>query len=95
MADVVIFHNPNCSTSKHAVAVANDLGVGFEERRYMLVSQRPTRDEIVELLGRLEDPATDLGMPGSPSSVLPTPMWRRRTRWPTCWRNTVSSCSAR
>ena len=24
MADVVIFHNPNCSTSKHAVAVAND-----------------------------------------------------------------------
>ena len=40
--------------------VANDLGVGFEERRYMLVSQRPTRDEIVELLGRLEDPATDL-----------------------------------
>lgn len=60
MADVVIFHNPNCSTSKHAVAVANDLGVGFEERRYMLVSQRPTRDEIVELLGRLEDPATDL-----------------------------------
>lgn len=60
MADVVIFHNPNCSTSKHAVTVANDLGVEFEERRYMLVAQRPTREEIVDLIGRLEDPATDL-----------------------------------
>ncbi len=60
MADVVIFHNPNCSTSKYAVGVAADLGVDVEERRYLLKAQRPTRDEIVELLGELEDPATDL-----------------------------------
>jgi len=60
MADVVIFHNPNCSTSKHAVDVASNLGVEVDERRYMLVAQRPTREEIVELIGQLEDPVTDL-----------------------------------
>ena len=60
MADVVIFHNPNCSTSKYAVGVAADAGVEVEERRYLLKAQRPTREEIVTLLGQLEDPATDL-----------------------------------
>ena len=52
MADVVIFHNPNCSTSKYAVGVAADLGVDVEERRYLLKAQRPTRDKIVALLGQ-------------------------------------------
>jgi arsenate reductase len=60
MADVVIFHNPNCSTSKYAVTVAADLGVPVEERRYLLKAQRPSRDELVELVAQLEDPATDL-----------------------------------
>lgn len=60
MADVTIFHNPNCSTSKYAVGVADDLGVEVVERRYLLKAQRPSRADIVELLGALEDPATDL-----------------------------------
>ncbi len=60
MADVVIFHNPNCSTSKYAVGVAADNGIEVEERRYLLKAQRPSREEIVTLLGQLEDPATDL-----------------------------------
>jgi len=60
MADVTIFHNPNCSTSKFAIGVASDLGVEVDERRYLLKAQRPTRDEIVGLLDMLEDPATDL-----------------------------------
>jgi arsenate reductase len=60
MADVLIFHNPNCSTSRHAVEVAEQLGVSFDERRYLLKAQRPSRPEILELLRRLEDPATDL-----------------------------------
>ncbi|MFZ4517341.1 MAG: arsenate reductase family protein [Microthrixaceae bacterium] len=60
MADVVIFHNPNCSTSKYAVSLAADLGVDVEERRYLLKAQRPTRDELKVLVGQLEDPATDL-----------------------------------
>ena len=60
MADVVIFHNPNCSTSKYAVSLAADLGVDVEERRYLLKAQRPTREELEVLVGQVEDPATDL-----------------------------------
>lgn len=60
MAPVTIFHNPNCSTSKFAVAKAEEMGVDVELRKYMLKSQRPTREELVELVGQLEDPATDL-----------------------------------
>lgn len=60
MADVVIFHNPNCSTSKYAVSLAADLGVPVEERRYLLKAQRPSREELRELVGQLQDPVTDL-----------------------------------
>lgn len=60
MSDVVIFHNPNCSTSKYAVGVAEDLGVSFDVVKYMLKSERPDREAITELVGQLEDPATDL-----------------------------------
>lgn len=60
MADVVIFHNPNCSTSRHAVSLAEELGVPVEERRYLLKAQRPSRQELADLVDRLEDPPTDL-----------------------------------
>ncbi len=60
MSDVVIFHNPNCSTSKYAVGVAEDLGVSFDVVKYMLKSERPDRAAITELVAQLEDPATDL-----------------------------------
>jgi len=60
MAALTIWHNPNCSTSKYAVNEAESAGVEADLRKYMLKAQRPTRDEIVELLGKLEDPATDL-----------------------------------
>ena len=60
MSDIVILHNPNCSTSRHAVDVAADLGVAVTERRYLLKAERLNRDEIVELAGMLEDPVTDL-----------------------------------
>ncbi len=60
MSDVVIFHNPNCSTSKYAVGVADDLGVDYSVVKYMLVAERPDRAQITELVGQLEDPPTDL-----------------------------------
>jgi arsenate reductase len=60
MARVTIFHNPNCSTSRYAVELAAELGVEVDERRYLLVAQRPSREEVSELLEILEDPATDL-----------------------------------
>lgn len=60
MAEVTIWHNPNCSTSRFAVDTADDLGVEVELRKYLLVAQRPSRKEIVELLDQLEDPPTEL-----------------------------------
>lgn len=60
MAPVTIFHNPNCSTSKYAVATAEELGVDAELRKYLLKAQRPTREELADLVGQLEDPPTDL-----------------------------------
>jgi len=60
MTNITIFHNPNCSTSRYAVEVAQELGVSFSERRYLLKAERPTQGEILALLDILEDPATDL-----------------------------------
>ncbi|MCB1271120.1 MAG: hypothetical protein M9942_05005 [Microthrixaceae bacterium] len=60
MAEITIWHNPNCSTSRFAVEAADEADVEVELRKYMLVAQRPGRDEILDLLAILEDPATDL-----------------------------------
>ncbi|MCB0953863.1 MAG: arsenate reductase [Microthrixaceae bacterium] len=60
MADITIWHNPNCSTSKFAVQAADEADVDVELRKYMLVAQRPSRDEILDLIKILEDPPTDL-----------------------------------
>ena len=60
MADVVIFHNPNCSTSRYAVEQADEAGVDYEVVKYMLKAERPDRAAIETLVAQLEDPATDL-----------------------------------
>ena len=60
MADVVIFHNPNCSTSRHAVEQADDAGVDYEVVKYMLKAERPDRAALETLVAQLEDPVTDL-----------------------------------
>lgn len=60
MAEITIWHNPNCSTSKFAVKAAEEAGVEVDIRKYMLVAQRPNRDEILDLIKILEDPPTDL-----------------------------------
>lgn len=60
MAELTIWHNPNCSTSKFAVNEAEKAGVQPDLRKYMLKSERPSRDEIVVLLDQLEDPPTAL-----------------------------------
>jgi arsenate reductase len=60
MSSVVIFHNPNCSTSKYAVGVAEEMGVDHELVKYMLKAQHPTREQLTDLVAKLEDPTTDL-----------------------------------
>ena len=58
MAEVTIFHNPNCSTSKFAVGEAERLGVDAEVVLYL--KTKPGREELLELIGKLEDPPADL-----------------------------------
>ena len=60
MADITIFHNPNCSSSRAATDIAGELGVPVDIRRYLLKAERPTADELRSLLGILEDEPTAL-----------------------------------
>ncbi|GAA3529456.1 arsenate reductase (glutaredoxin) [Aeromicrobium panaciterrae] len=58
MADVTILHNTACSTSRHALDEAAEAGVEPEIIQYL---KKPlTRDELLDLIGKLEDPPADL-----------------------------------
>jgi len=58
MADITIYHNPKCSTSVHAVAVAEQLGVDADVVQYL---KTPLDAKTLgALIDRLEDPVTDL-----------------------------------
>ncbi len=58
MADPVIFHNPKCSTSCHALATAADLGVKVEVVEYLKTP--PDRTRLKFLVDHLEGPVADL-----------------------------------
>jgi len=60
MADITIYHDPNCSSSRAATDAADDLGIAVDIRRYKLKAQRPTVDELRALLAVLEDEPTAL-----------------------------------
>lgn len=58
MADLTIYHNPRCSTSRAALEQVDAAGTEAEVVQYL----RTPLDEagLRELIGRLEDPVTDL-----------------------------------
>lgn len=60
MAAITVFHNPNCSSSRAATEIADQLGVPVDIRRYQLKAQRPTEDELRALIDILEDEPTAL-----------------------------------
>lgn len=60
MSQVTIFHNPGCSTSKYAVEIAEESGVDYRVVKYMLKAERPSEEQLNEILDKLEDPPTDL-----------------------------------
>jgi arsenate reductase len=58
MPDVTILHNTACSTSKHAVTEAENIGTDAEIVQYL---KRPLdRAALLDLIGKLEDPPADL-----------------------------------
>ncbi|MEZ5217451.1 MAG: arsenate reductase family protein [Ilumatobacteraceae bacterium] len=55
---VTIYHNPNCNSSKNAVAIAEELGVEHEVVRYQKTP--PDRATLEAIIAKLEDPVTNL-----------------------------------
>jgi arsenate reductase len=58
MADVTVFHNPNCSTSRFAMEEVGSAGADAEVVQYL--KQPLDRAALLELIEKLEDPAADL-----------------------------------
>jgi arsenate reductase len=58
VAEVTIFHNPRCSTSRYALEVLDAAGVDHEVVLYL--RNPPSADELRSLLDQLEDPPADL-----------------------------------
>ena len=58
MAEVTIYHNPNCNSSKNAVGIAEELGVDAD----IVVYRKDPPDEATlrAIIAKLEDPPTDL-----------------------------------
>jgi arsenate reductase len=58
MPDVTILHNSSCSTSRHALDEAAEAGIEPEVVQYL---KKPLdRAALLDLIGKLEDPAADL-----------------------------------
>jgi arsenate reductase len=58
MDPVTLLHNRNCSTSRHAKDALEEAGVDTQVVNYL--NTPLDADALRDLLGKLEDPATDL-----------------------------------
>ena len=58
MADVTVLHNPNCSTSRHALDEAAAAGADVEVVQYLKAPL--DRAALLALIEQLEDPPADL-----------------------------------
>jgi arsenate reductase len=58
MADITLLHNPNCSTSRHAVDEAATAGADVEVVQYLKAPL--DRAQLLDLIAKLEDPPADL-----------------------------------
>lgn len=58
MAEVTIYHNPRCSNSRTAMALAEERGVDAEVVRYL--DQHLDRETLTGITSLLEDPVEDL-----------------------------------
>ncbi len=58
MSDLTIFHNTACSTSRSAMSEIESAGADAHVVQYL--KQPLTRAELLDLIGKLEDPPADL-----------------------------------
>ena len=59
MPSLTLLHNPHCSTSVHALDALHEAGHDVAVRRYLLVSERLSEDELRSLAERLEGDPPD------------------------------------
>ena len=57
-SDIIVLHNPRCSTSRFAVETLQEAGVAHTVVRYL--SEPLEKSALRDLVDRLEDPVTDL-----------------------------------
>ncbi len=58
MAELTVLHNPRCSTSRHALDVVAEAGTEAEVVHYLKTPLN--REQLLDLIGKLEDPPADL-----------------------------------
>lgn len=58
MADLTLFHNPKCSTSRKVDEALTAAGVEYDTVLYL--KDAPTRADLERLIGHLDDPVADL-----------------------------------
>ena len=59
MSDLTLLHNPHCSTSVHALDALEAAGRDVNVRKYLLVKERLSEDELRSLAERLKDDPPD------------------------------------
>jgi arsenate reductase len=58
MADITIYHNPNCGTSRNALALIRNTGAEPEVIEYLKTP--PTRGKLLELIAQMAVPVRDV-----------------------------------
>ena len=59
MTTLTLLHNPHCSTSVHALDALQDAGHEVSVRKYLLVAERLSGDELRSLAERLQGDPPD------------------------------------
>jgi arsenate reductase len=59
VSDLTLLHNPHCSTSVHALDALEAAGRDVTVRKYLLVSERLSEDELRSLAQRLKGDPPD------------------------------------
>lgn len=59
MSELILLHNPHCSTSVHALEVLEAAGRDVTVRNYLLVRERLSEDELRSLAQRLQGDPPD------------------------------------
>lgn len=58
MADVTVYHNPNCNSSKTALKIAEDAGIEVDVVRYL--TTKPDAAELQGIVDKLQGPVTEM-----------------------------------